>query len=177
MAPFLTHLSNPQGGEDLEEDEDDDDEVDDDAPRASSSAVRGLTSAEEGLRLIRESSLEEGDFGKSSEQRPLISRGASTSRSLSRRARKRSMSAHATGDATVTQAILMVRLRERSRTVPRIPGVTVLCHLTDTDLTLAAPFTPTVAQVVHRHRHTVLGQSVSAHDHYVDVVIGSQARF
>lgn len=56
--------------------------------------------------MIREENLSP-DFGKATERRPLLPRSPTTARSLSRR-RKRSMSTHAQGDATVTQAVLMV---------------------------------------------------------------------
>jgi hypothetical protein len=73
----------------------------DDVPRAGTSA----SAAEAGLRIIREESIAAG-LGKPPERRPLLPRGSATARSLSRR-RRRSISAHAHGDATVTQAVLM----------------------------------------------------------------------
>lgn len=73
----------------------------DDVPRAGTSA----SAAEAGLRVIREESIATG-LGKPPERRPLLPGGSATARSLSRR-RKRSISAHAHGDATITQAVLM----------------------------------------------------------------------
>lgn len=106
------------GGEDLEDEEDleEEEEVDDDGgarptrdgvPFPSTSTVTALSPAEAGLRAIHGDA--EPDFSKPLEQRPLLGRNTTTSRSLSRRARKRSLSTHgAQGDATVTQAILML---------------------------------------------------------------------
>lgn len=74
----------------------------DDIPRVGTSA----SAAEAGLRMIREESMADG-LGKPVDRQPLLPRSSAAARSLSRR-RKRSTSAQPQGDATVTQAVLMV---------------------------------------------------------------------
>jgi solute carrier family 36 (proton-coupled amino acid transporter) len=90
-----------QAGEDLEEDDDEDKEEDEEAPRipgpSASFAPDGELSA-----------------SQLSEQQPLLGSKLSRSRSRSKR-RRASLGPH--GDATVTQAVLMVILYHLSITL------------------------------------------------------------
>ena len=124
MCPFLKICTEDcsQAGEDLEEDDDDKIEDEEAVAEASSSVMQRDHSA--GL----------------SERQPLLG-ASSLSRSRSR-SRRRRMSVSAHGDATVTQAVLMVPF----------PSINV----NTANLVLLSAF-----EGIRRHRCFVLRQSVS----------------
>ena len=98
-----------QGGEDLEEDEDEEAGVDDEAPPFGVAGPSRISEAEDGLRGLQQRRvLQPPDLSKPLEGSPLLSRLPTQTRDLSRSRRRQRSVSGAPGDATVTQAVLMV---------------------------------------------------------------------